>query len=109
MTSAHQVQGTSWAITGTGISWSASEHGTGAPKMSAPAFGCACAFGAIRLMTVLFRLALGDRNGNRPSATGWTSPKFKTPMARALRNFLSPCAAARYNGHFIGAETAQRR
>lgn len=51
---AHAV--TTAAVIGTGIAWSVTEHGTGVRKMSALAFGGACALGATQLMTVLFPL-----------------------------------------------------
>jgi len=51
---AHAV--TTAAIIGTGIAWSVTEHSTGVRKMSALAFGGACALGATQLMTVLFPL-----------------------------------------------------
>ncbi|MGH7879532.1 MAG: TrbC/VirB2 family protein [Candidatus Binataceae bacterium] len=51
---AHAI--TTAAISGTGIMWSVSEHGTGVRKMSAVAFGGSCALGATTLMTTLFPL-----------------------------------------------------
>src|SRR6266851_9822687 len=51
---AHAI--TTAAVIGTGIMWSVSEHGTGVRKMSAVAFGGACALGATTLMTALFPL-----------------------------------------------------
>jgi type IV secretory pathway VirB2 component (pilin) len=51
---AHAV--TTAAVIGTGIMWSVSEHGTGVRKMSALAFGGACALGATQVMTTLFPL-----------------------------------------------------
>jgi type IV secretory pathway VirB2 component (pilin) len=52
---AHAI--TTAAIIGTGLMWSVSEHGTGVRKMSAIAFGGACALGATTLMTTLFPAA----------------------------------------------------
>ena len=51
---AHAI--TTAAVIGTGLMWSVSEHGTGVRKMSAVAFGGACALGATTLMTALFPL-----------------------------------------------------
>jgi type IV secretion system protein TrbC len=49
---AHAI--TTAAVIGTGLMWSVSEHGTGVRKISAVAFGGACALGATTLMTALF-------------------------------------------------------
>src|SRR5260370_1690566 len=48
---------TTAAIIGAGLTWAFSEHGTGARKMSALAFGGAAALGAAAVMTALFPFA----------------------------------------------------
>ena len=52
---AHSI--TTAAIIGAGLTWAFSEHGTGARKMSALAFGGAAALGATQLMTAVFPFA----------------------------------------------------
>src|SRR6266852_9102279 len=52
---AHAI--TTAAIIGAGLTWAFSEHGTGARKMSALAFGGAAALGATQLMTAVFPFA----------------------------------------------------
>src|ERR1700735_2033677 len=52
---AHSI--TPAAIIGAGLTWAFSEHGTGARKMSALAFGGAAALGATQLMTAVFPFA----------------------------------------------------
>src|SRR5271166_5858702 len=52
---AHSI--TTAAIIGAGLTWAFSEHGTGARKMSALAFGGAAALGAAAVMTALFPFA----------------------------------------------------
>jgi type IV secretory pathway VirB2 component (pilin) len=48
---------TTIAVIGCGLTWTFSEHGTGARKMSAVALGGAAALGATQLMTALFPFA----------------------------------------------------
>jgi type IV secretory pathway VirB2 component (pilin) len=52
---AHTI--TTAAIIGAGLTWAFSEHGTGARKVSALAFGGAAALGAAAVMTALFPFA----------------------------------------------------
>ncbi len=52
---AHTI--TTAAIIGAGLTWAFSEHGTGARKISALAFGGAAALGAATLMTAIFPFA----------------------------------------------------
>ena len=52
---AHSI--TTAAIIGAGLTWAFSEHGTGARKVSALAFGGAAALGATQLMTAVFPFA----------------------------------------------------
>ena len=52
---AHAV--TTAAVIGAGLTWAFSEHGTGARKVSALAFGGAAALGATQLMTAIFPFA----------------------------------------------------
>ncbi len=52
---AHTI--TTAAIIGAGLTWAFSEHGTGARKISALAFGGAAALGAAALMTAIFPFA----------------------------------------------------
>ncbi len=52
---AHTI--TTAAIIGAGLPWAFSEHGTGARKISALAFGGAAALGAATLMTAIFPFA----------------------------------------------------
>src|SRR5580704_14038475 len=52
---AHSV--TTAAVIGAGLTWAFSEHGTGARKVSALAFGGAAALGATQLMTAVFPFA----------------------------------------------------
>jgi len=52
---AHTI--TTAAIIGAGLTWAFSEHGTGARKVSALAFGGAAALGAATVMTALFPFA----------------------------------------------------
>ncbi len=48
---------TTIAVIASGLTWTFSEHGTGARKMSAVALGGAAALGATQLMTALFPFA----------------------------------------------------
>lgn len=48
---------TTIAVIACGLTWTFSEHGTGARKMSAVALGGAAALGATQLMTALFPFA----------------------------------------------------
>jgi type IV secretory pathway VirB2 component (pilin) len=52
---AHSI--TTAAVIGAGLTWAFSEHGTGARKVSALAFGGAAALGATQLMTAVFPFA----------------------------------------------------
>jgi type IV secretory pathway VirB2 component (pilin) len=52
---AHSI--TTAAVIGAGLTWAFSEHGTGARKVSALAFGGAAALGATQLMTAMFPFA----------------------------------------------------
>ena len=52
---AHSI--TTAAVIGAGLTWAFSEHGTGARKISALAFGGAAALGAATLMTAIFPFA----------------------------------------------------
>src|ERR1700674_5001335 len=52
---AHSI--TTAAVIGAGLTWAFSEHGTGARKVSALAFGVAAALGATQLMTAVFPFA----------------------------------------------------
>jgi type IV secretory pathway VirB2 component (pilin) len=52
---AHTI--TTAAVIGAGLTWAFSEHGTGARKISALAFGGAAALGATALITAIFPFA----------------------------------------------------
>ncbi len=52
---AHTI--TTAAVIGAGLTWAFSEHGTGARKVSALAFGGAAALGATQVMTAIFPFA----------------------------------------------------